>query len=153
MDDRDRQRYRLQAQVHRLAARCDCGRPGLIPPLYDGQAPSIIGLPDDTLGSLIRQAVKLGGRAHLMVVDELPGDEVRLRVLRIERRSTPITDLDDRHDGGGNEEATLGMVMLGMNVGERLSFYTYEAETVVRLLADSIQSAPSVPPGKPAARI
>jgi hypothetical protein len=68
-------------------------------------------------------------------------------------RSTPITGLDDRYDSRGNEEATLGMVMLGMNVGEHLSFYTYEAETVVRLLADSIQSAPSVPPGRLAARI
>jgi hypothetical protein len=151
MDDQDKRRHHLATQVRKLAVRCGCGRPGIIPPLYGGHAPSIMGLPDDTVGSLTRQAVKLGGRAHLMVLDELPGDEVQLRVLWIERRNTPITDLDDQPSGRVNEDSTLSTLMQGMNVGEHLSLYTSESETLIRFLADSIQPAPSGRPGKAAA--
>lgn len=109
------------------------------------------GLPDDTVGSIVRQAEKLGGSVHLAAVDELAGDELRLRILRIERRSTPITDLGDRPGGQVGEETTLGALVQGMNVGEQVAFCTYESETVITLVADSIQPVPSAQPDHPAA--
>lgn len=143
MDEREQRRLRLANEVMKLVRHR--GLRDMLPPLCeDGTAPFIIGLRDDTLRDIAERAAALGGSAHLIVVDELAGEgRTRLRVLRVDPGSKAITELDDQRDCAVNENTTVDMLMQHIEVGEQLTYHTYDSETVIRFLTDSVQPVPA----------
>lgn len=142
MDKREEYRLRLTSEVMKLVR--NRGLRDALPPLReDGTAPFIVVLPDDTMRDIARRAAVLGGRAHLIVVDELSGEGTRLRVLRIDPGDKAITELDDQRECPVNEDTTLDMLMRHIEVGGELTYHTYDSETVIRFLTDSVQPVPA----------
>lgn len=143
MDERERHRLRLAGDVMQLV-RHRSFREALPPLRSDGSTPFIVALSDDTLGDIARRAVALGGRAHLIVVERLAEEgSTRLRVLRIDPGDKAITELDDQRDCVVNEETTIEMLMQHIEVGEALVYHTFDSETMIRFLTDSVQPVPA----------
>lgn len=143
MDKREQRRLRLAGEVMKLV-RSRGFRDALPPLREDGTAPFIVALPDDTMRDIARRAEVLGGRAHMIVVDELSGQEgTRLRVLRIGPGDKAITELDDQRECPVNEDTTVDMLMRHIEVGGELTYHTYDSETVIRFLTDSVQPVPA----------
>jgi hypothetical protein len=142
MDKREQRRQRLAADVMRLT-RIRGFRDALIPLCDDGSAPFVVGLPDDTLGQIARRAETLGGRAHLVVFDELPDGVKRIRLLLIQPSIKRIDELDDQCECAVNDQTTLAMLMEHIEVGTEVTYHTYDSETVIRFLTDSVQAVPA----------
>lgn len=143
MDERERQRLRLAGEVMKLARHRSLR--DVLPPLrQDGAAPFVVGLLDDTLRDVTKRVAALGGHAHLIVVDELAAEGLtRLRVLRVDPGDKAITELDDERECPVNEDSTLDMLMQHIEVGGQLTYHTYDSETVIRFLTDSVQPVPA----------
>jgi hypothetical protein len=143
MDDREQHRLHLAGEVMQLV-RHRSFREALPPLRIDGSTPFIVGLPDDTLGDIAGRAVALGGRAHLIVVERLAEEGgTRLRVLRIDPGDKAITELDQQRECIVNEGTTIEMLMQHIEVGEALVYHTFDSETVIRFLTDSVQPVPA----------
>lgn len=143
MDERERRRLRLAGDVMKLVRNRSL-RDALPPLRQDGTAPFVVGLPDDTLGDIARKVDLLGGRAHMVVVEQLPqGESSRLRVLLIEPGDKAITELDDQNECAVNENTTLEMLMKHIEVGGAYVYHTFDSETVIRFLTDSVQAVPA----------
>jgi len=104
-----------------------------------------VGLPDDTLREIASKVATLGGDAHLIVVHAQSDNTgpSRLQILRFsEGEHKEITDLDDSHECAVDENSTLAMLMEHIEVGQKLTYYTYDSETVIRFINDSVQPIP-----------
>ncbi len=142
MDEREQRRLRLAAELMRFTRNRGL-RDALGPLQDDGSAPFVVGLPDDTLGEIGRRAETLGGRAHLVVFDELGDGRKRVRLLLIGPSDKRIDELDEQCECAVNDETTLDMLMQHITVGEECTYHTYDSETVIRFLTDSVQPVPA----------
>jgi hypothetical protein len=79
MDERESQRLRLTREVMKLVRHRSL-RDALPALRSDGTAPFVVALPDDSLGDLYQRAATVGGRVHVIIVDELAGGRARLRI-------------------------------------------------------------------------
>lgn len=143
MEERERLRHRLSGQIGQLLKNRSFR--AALPPLRDGEAPFVVGLPDDTMGYLARRVATLGGQAHLLVITPLTDPPMtRVRVLLIQEcEHKDVKDLDDDRECAVNENTTLGMLMEAIEVGDKRVYYTYDSETIIRFINDSVQ--PVVP--------
>jgi hypothetical protein len=134
MDERRRRRGSLIARATRLTG----GRSlhDILPPPPHGtrRMPLIIGLPDDTLGSTLRNAEKVGGHAHLIVLEELPRHRVGIHVLRIEISYKPVTEVDDP-ERPIPEDLELGMFIQNTEPTEEFTYDSWGSETGISFLA------------------
>ncbi|HEY1915102.1 MAG TPA: hypothetical protein VGH27_05945 [Streptosporangiaceae bacterium] len=145
MDERDRQRHRLAGHWRTLTRR---------PSLHDalpqvgsvGGIPVIIGLPDDTLADTIRHAEKLGGLAHLAMLEELPGDRVHLRVLHVKLAYQLAAETDDQHDAALSEDLDLSTFLPDIKAAGELAYSSWGSQAMIRFIHDSTQPVPA-PPG------
>jgi hypothetical protein len=115
-----------------------------LPPLgADGSIPFVVGLPDDTLRDIIGRAATLGREAHVVVPSELAtSGPFRVRILRIsEIPHKAIADLDESFECPVNE--TLAMLIEDIEVGQEVTYYTFDSDTVIRFLNDSVQPIPA----------
>ena len=144
MDERERLRLRMAGEVAKLLRNRSL-RDALPPLGADGSIPFVVGLPDDTLRDIISRAATLGSDAHVIVPSELAtSGPFRVRILRIsEAPHKAITDLDESCECPVNEKSTLAMLMEHIEVGEQLKYYTFDSETVIRFLNDSVQPIPA----------
>ncbi len=140
MDERERRRMRLTGRASVLAG----GRN-----LYDAlplrgteRLPLIIGLPDDMVADSLRKAEKLGGRAHLIVLDELPGGKVRIRAFHIEFRYKPITGQDEQPEYPVPVNLELGMLMPTIGPDDELTYNIDGSEVKIELFASAVQPRP-----------
>ncbi|HLI41167.1 MAG TPA: hypothetical protein VKV35_05935 [Streptosporangiaceae bacterium] len=142
MDEQDRRRACLAGRVTKLAGGRDLR--DALPPLHGTRTiPLIIGLPDDTLASSLRKAEKLGGHAHLIVLDELPGDRVRIHALHIEFGYKPVTERDDHPERPVPEDLELGMLIRNIEPGEEFTYNSWGSEAKMRFLASIVQPVPA----------
>jgi hypothetical protein len=145
MDEREQRRLQLVGELMRLAGNRELRHNfrAMLPPLTgDGASPFIVGFPDDTLRDIRQRANVLGGSAHLVIVTELPGS-FRLRILRLSPGGKPIGDLDEDRDCPVSEDSTLEMLLQHIQVGGRVTYHTYDSDTVIRFLTDSVQDVPA----------
>jgi hypothetical protein len=144
MDKRERLRLDLAGDIAKLLKFRSFR--DLLPPLSpSGAIPFVVGLPDDTLHDLIRRAEEMGSNVHLVVLTRLgsPG-RARLRVLRLSRaEGKAISDLDERYECAVSDDSTLAMLMEHIEVGEELTYHTYDSETVIGFINDSVQPIPA----------
>jgi hypothetical protein len=145
MDERDRQRHRLAGEWRALTRRPSL-RDALPQMCSVGGIPVIIGLPDDTLAGTIRRAEKLGGLAHLVMLEELPGDRVCLRVLHVKLAYRMAAEIDDQHDAALSEDLDLGTFLPDIQAAGEHVYSTWELQAVIRFLHGSTQPVPA-PPG------
>jgi hypothetical protein len=144
VDDRERRRLQLTRDIAKLLMHRSL-RDALPPLRADGTTPFIIGLPDDTLGYISGQVAHMGGTAHLIVPAEpATPDDVRLRILRVsESGHKPIAHLDGPGECPVSEDSTLAMLMEHIEVGDECTYYTYDTQTVIRFINDSVQPIPA----------
>ena len=144
MDDRERLRLRMTGEVAKLLKNRSL-RDALPPLGAEGTIPFVVGLPDDTLREITEKVATLGREAHVIVPSEISvSGPFRVRILRVsEVASKPISDLDEPRECAVNEKSTLAMLMEHMEVGETRTYYTYDSETVIRFLNDSVQPIPA----------
>lgn len=144
MDDRERLRLRLTGEVAKLLKNRSL-RDALPPLTIERTIPFVVGLEDDTLRSIAERAATLGGDAHVIVASQLPASGAsRIRILRITGDvHTEIADLDESSECAVDENTTLGMLMTCMEVGQQLTYHTYDTETIIRFINDSVQPIPA----------
>ena len=143
MDERERYRLAVARDVAKLRKHRSL-RDALRPLLPDGTAPFIIGLPEDTLGFIAARTEALGGEAHLIVpAPSGASGTARLRILRIGRSTKEIAELDDHRECAVSQDSTLAILLDHIEVGEELTYYAYDAETVIRFINDSVQPIPA----------
>lgn len=145
MDDRERLRLRLMGEVAKLLKNRSL-RDALPPLRSDGSIPFVVGLPDDTLRDITGKAAALGGDAHVIIPSEpaVPGRPFRVRILRVSGAPhKEIADLDESRECAVDENSTLAMLMEHIEVGQQCTYYTYDAETVIRFINDSVQPIPA----------
>lgn len=141
MDKRERLRLQLASEVGKLLKNRSF-RAGM-EPLREGVVPFVVGLPDDTIGYIIKRAFTLGNRAYIFVITNL-GDNMagqrRIRSLLLQECGhKPPCDVDEESEGIVNHDATLGMFIDALEVGERRVYYAYDSETIIRFINDSMQ--------------
>jgi hypothetical protein len=144
MDDRERQRLQLAGEVAKLLK--NRSRRDALPPLTsDRTIPFVVGLEDDTIRAIAERAATLGGDAHIIVPTELAASGVsRVRILRITGGVyKQIADLDESRECAVEENSTLGMLMTCIEVGQQLTYHTYDTETIIRFINDSVQPIPA----------
>ena len=143
MDERARRRARLASRATTLAG----GRlRDALPPLRGTRTiPIILALPDDTVDGSLRKAEKLGGRAHLLVLEEQPDDRLRIHVLRIESGYKPATEQDDLPERPAPEDLELATLIRDTGPGEQSTFSSWESEAEVSFLASIALPAPAQP--------
>jgi hypothetical protein len=78
-----------------------------------------------------------------VVFDELPDGVKRIRLLLIQPSGKRIDELDDQRECAVNDQTTLAMLMEHIEVGTEVSYHTYDSETVIRFLTDSVQAVPA----------
>ena len=142
MDERVRRRARLASRATALAG----GRRlrDALPPLRGTRTiPIILALPDDTVAGSLRKAEKLGGRAHVLVLEEQPDDRLRIHVLRIESGYKPATEQDDLPERPAPEDLELGTLIRDTAPGEQFTFSSWESEAEVSFLASIALPAPA----------
>jgi hypothetical protein len=134
MDERRRRRGSLIARATRLTGRRSLH--DILPPPPPGtrRMPLIIGLPDDTLGSTLRNAEKVGGHAHLIVLEELLRDRVGIHVLRIEISYKPVTEADDP-ERPIPQDWELGMFIQNTEPTKEFTYDSWGSETGISFLA------------------
>jgi hypothetical protein len=145
VDDKERLRLRMTGEVAKLLKNRSL-RDALPPLGADGTIPFVVGLPDDSLREIAGKVATLGKEAHVIVVSELSASgPVRIRILRLsEVAAKPIGDLDESCECAVNENSTLAMLMEHIEVGQELTYYTYDSETVIRFINDSMQPIPAL---------
>jgi hypothetical protein len=143
VNTREAERARLAGEIAKLT-RHRSVREVLRPLRQDGVAPFVVAFPEDTLGEIDHRARTVGGRAHVVVVDQLKGSTaLRLRILRLDPSSKPIAELDEQKDCVVDDKSTVGMLLEHMEVGGALTYHTYDSDTVIRFLTDSVQPVPA----------
>lgn len=144
MDDRERLRLRLAGEVAKLLKNRSM-RDALPPLTSERTIPFVVGLEDDTLRAIAQRAATLGGDAHVIVPTELAASGIsRVRILRITGDvHKEIADLDESSECAVDENTTLGMLMTCIEVGQQLTYHTYDANTIIRFINDSVQPIPA----------
>jgi hypothetical protein len=93
---------------------------------------------------MTRRVSVFDGDAHVIVPSELAtAGPFRIRILRFSGAHKDITDLDESTECPVDENTTLAMLMEHIEVGQVLAYYTYNSETVVRFINDSVQPIPA----------
>jgi hypothetical protein len=145
VDDRERLRLRMTGEVAKLLKNRSL-RDALPPLGVEGTIPFVVGLPDDSLREITEKVAALGGEAHVIVPSEIStSGPFRVRILRVsEVASKPIADLDESCECAVDENSTLAMLMEHIEVGGVVTYYTYDSETVIRFINDSMQPIPAL---------
>jgi hypothetical protein len=143
MDERERRRARLAGRATALAG----GRRlrDALPPLRGTRSPVILALPDDTVAGSLRKAEKLGGRAHVLVLEEQPDDGLRIHLLRIELGYKPATEQDDQPERPAPEDLELSTLLRDTEPGGQSTFSSWESEAEVSFLTSIALPAPAQP--------
>jgi hypothetical protein len=142
VDEREHLRLKLTHEVARLLKERSVR--AALPALGDGEAPFIVGLPDDTMADLGRRVESLGGTAHLVVLTHIGTGTSRMRVLLFENSAhKELAELDDTCESAVDENTRLDMLMQAIEVGDVATFHIYDSETIVSFINDSVQ--PAVP--------
>jgi hypothetical protein len=143
MDDRERTRLQMTGEVAKLLKNRSL-RDALPPLTEDGTIPFVVGLPDDTLGDISVKVATLGVAAHVIVPSELKAGPFRIQILRFSGIAhKDISDLDEATECPVDQNTTLAMLMEHIEVGQECTYYTYDSETVVRFINDSVQPIPA----------
>lgn len=68
----------------------------------------------------------------------------RIQILRFSGIAhKDISDLDEATECPVDQNTTLAMLMEHIEVGQECTYYTYDSETVVRFINDSVQPIPA----------